>query len=159
MILIGGGDHAADIAYDLSIGAVNRVDHHSLWDGRVPVIIGINNPTLRAKVAAELGIDDALWVHRGAHVGHGCTFGVGVHVNYNSSMVRTKIGDHTTVSPGVTICGGVRIGNRVLLGAGSVVCDKATIGDDVIIGAGSVVLPHQTINEGTWVGSPARRIK
>jgi carbonic anhydrase/acetyltransferase-like protein (isoleucine patch superfamily) len=88
-------------------------------------------------------------------------------------MTRTTIGHHTTISPGVTICGDVVIGNRVLIGAGATICEKVWIEDDVTIGAGAVVLPgdwltpptidtpgviryHHLTAGGTYVGVPAR---
>jgi acetyltransferase-like isoleucine patch superfamily enzyme len=45
-----------------------------------------------------------------------------------------------------------------LIGAGAVILDKLSICDNVIIGAGSVVT--RDINDaGTYVGSPAKRVK
>ena len=86
------------------------------------------------------------------------SWGYGTHINYGVTMTRTTIGHHTTISPGVTICGDVTIGDRTLIGAGAVVCDRVTIGNDVTIGAGAVVLPETTVPDGeTWYGVPAKR--
>ena len=68
------------------------------------------------------------------------------------------VGSHNHISIGAKICGRVTIGNICLIGAGAVILDNVSISDNVIIGAGSVVT--QNINDaGTYVGSPAKRIK
>lgn len=160
--LIGAGGHAADIAavaeHDGSIDV--QIDHHSVWDGRGEVIIGINDPRLRSKVADELDVVDLFWVHPDARLSPTVTVEYGVHINYGVTATRTLIGRHTTISPGVTICGDVAIGERVLIGAGVTICDRVNIGDDVTIGAGAVVLPETFIPAGeTWVGVPARKVE
>lgn len=152
--LIGAGGHATDIRRHGFISL--QFPHHSEWSGQTPVIIGINNPQLRAKVAHELGVDDEAWVHPDAQLWD-VTLGAGTHVNYGVRAVRTRIGKHCTISPGAVICGDVTIGDRVLIGAGAVVCDRVTIGDGATIGAGAVVLPESYVPSGdTWVGIPAR---
>lgn len=156
--LIGTGAHGSDI---LAFGGFRDVvAHHSLWSG-VPevVVLGINDPHERARVAYELQVKDLTWIHPDALIGHGCKLGTGTHVNYRVSMIRTTIGEHCTISPGVVICGDVTIGDRVLVGAGAVLCDRVRVGDDVTIGAGTIVLPEMEIPEGTtWVGNPARQV-
>ena len=133
--------------------------HHSDYDvGQLDdVIIGINDPRLRAKVSEIIEIDDMVWIHPSAVIGIECHWNSGTHINYGVTMTRTTIGHHTTISPGVTICGDVTIGDRVLIGAGSTICDRVTIGNDVTIGAGAVVLPETVIPDGeTWFGVPAK---
>ena len=50
------------------------------------------------------------------------------------------------------------VGNMCLIGAGAIVVDKISICDNAIIGAGSVVI-QDIKDSGTYVGSPAKRIK
>lgn len=159
MIIIGNGAHARDIAQ--TCRKPRLIPHHSNWGGWGPFIIGINDPQVRAKVAADIGGDDVAWVHPDAKLYVDCSYGYGTHINYGVTMTRTTIGVHTTISPGVTICGDVMIGDRVLIGAGATICDRVTIGDDAIVGAGAVVLPqtvvapHQTVMgvpAKTWTG-------
>ena len=155
--LIGDGSHAADIAAVMGNEITRRFPHHTLYDGTLPVVIGINDPRLRARIAQELGVVDLSWNCHFVYMRDvGCLNGT--HINYGVTMTRTTIGHHTTVSPGVTICGDVTIGDRVLIGAGATICDRVTIGADVTIGAGAVVLPETVVPDGeTWVGVPARR--
>lgn len=159
MILIGDGGHARDIrASLLPFGvALRRIPHHKcaplLLDE--DVVIGINDPRLRAEVADELGVLDRPWVHPDARLYVDCTYGHGTHINYGVTMTRTTIGHHTTISPGVTICGDVVIGDRVMIGAGATIVNLVTIGDDAVIGAGAVVL--KDVPAGAKVkGIPAR---
>lgn len=138
--LIGSGGHANDIA---GHGVWNRVSHHRHLGkvyGNVRIVIGVNDPQLRAKVATELGIADETWIHPDAKLYVDVKYGTGVHINYGAQMTRTILGDHVTISPGVTICGDVTIGDRVMVGAGAVICNLVTIGDDAVIGAGSIIL-------------------
>lgn len=159
IVLVGGGSHAFDIAYHAG-GLIGRTyAHHSAYEPGEDdtVLIGINDPRTRAKVAEELGIHDAVWIHPFTYYGPDSLVGTGTHINYGASMIRTTIGEHCTISPGVTICGDVVIGDRVLIGAGATIGDRVTIGDDAIVGMGAVVLPESRIPEGeTWVGIPAK---
>ncbi len=139
LILIGAGGHSDDI-FD-TIGDHIPYKHHSEVPVLAPddeVVIGINDPALRATVAAELGIQDLNWVHPNAYIGNNCIFGYGCHVNYAASMVRTTLGNHVTVAPGVTICGDVTIGDRVFIGAGAVIVNLTVVPDDTFIKAGTV---------------------
>lgn len=136
--LIGAGGHAEDIAQFAPW--LVRVDHHSQYDEAAgPAIIGINDPRVRSAVAEELGIRDLPWVHPDARLYHGTTVGYGTHVNYGVSAVRTTLGHHCTISPGVTICGDVTVGDRVFIGAGAVIRNLVTIGSDAFIRMGARV--------------------
>lgn len=154
--LIGAGAHAVDIAHTVPFDR-SFPHHRDFVDDGDRVCIGINDPHLRAEVCRQIGVRDSAWVHPRAWIGPECDFGHGTHINYGVTMTRTRIGRHSTISPGVTICGDVTIGDRVLVGAGAVISDRVTIGDDVRIGAGAVVLPAVWVPDGeTWVGVPAR---
>jgi len=68
------------------------------------------------------------------------------------------IGNHNHISVGARLCGRVKVGDNCMVGAGVIIIDRISICDDVVIGAGSVVI--RNISEGgTYVGSPARRIR
>lgn len=162
--LIGDSGHARDIWETLpNRGYWRRVGHHKNFDHTDSVIIiGINDPAVRATVCNELNLLDRKWTHPNAYFGPDCSIGAGTHVNYGASMTRTTLGRHVTIGPGVVIGGDVTIGDRVFVGMGALIGVKhpgetVIIGDDVTIGAGAVVL--HDIPEGTWVGNPARRIR
>lgn len=144
-ILVGGGGHADDIWATLNhhmpiVYPWRRVDHHSEWFGvGGETIIGINNPGLRERISRELHVEDISWIHPHTFIGPDCTIGTGTHINYGVTMTRTTIGHHTTVAPGVTICGDVTIGDRVFIGAGATIRNLVTIGDDAFICMGAIV--------------------
>ena len=157
--LIGDGAHARDIAATLD-AAWEQVRHHSEYkpDGKF-IIIGINDPRVRASISRKLDVCDEHWIHPHAYLGVDSNYWYGTHIHYGVTMTRTTIGHHCTISPGVTICGDVTIGDEVLVGAGATICDRVTIGDGATIGAGAVVLPETIIlDRETWVGVPARRV-
>jgi len=157
--LIGAGSHATDIAHTYMFS--RHVPHHDQYtdDGQA-LIIGVNDPQLRARISKQIDVLDNAWIHPDTFIGPECSIGAGTHVNYAVTMTRTTVGEHCTIGPAATICGDVRIGDRVLIGAGATICDRVTIGDDTTIGAGAVVLPTRTIPPGTtWVGVPAKQIR
>ena len=156
--LIGDGGHAVDIAH--TVRFERCVPHHQYFeDDGLKVVIGVNDPRVRARISQDLQVADSSWVHPVTQIGPECSWRHGTHINYGVSMTRTRIGSHCTLSPGVTICGDVVIGDRVLVGAGATLCDRVTIGSDVTIGAGAVVLPEAVVPDGaTWVGVPARAL-
>ena len=71
---------------------------------------------------------------------------------------ESVIGDNCHISIGSIISGRVKIGSNCLIGAGAVILDGVEICGNVIVGAGSVVIENITY-PGTYVGSPAKKIK
>jgi sugar O-acyltransferase (sialic acid O-acetyltransferase NeuD family) len=81
------------------------------------------------------------------------------YISLNSIIGHdTDIGDFVTIFPGVRIAGHVKIQDRVLIGTGAIIIENISICSDVIIGAGSVVT-RDILEPGTYVGTPAKRIK
>jgi len=79
----------------------------------------------------------------------------------NTSVIiehETKIGSHNHIAIGAKLSGRVTIGDNCFIGAGAIIIDKISICDNVTIGAGSVVIRNIT-ESGTYIGSPARKIK
>lgn len=71
---------------------------------------------------------------------------------------EVTVDDFCHLSTGVMICGNVHIGKDVFIGSQSVVNQGMTIADNTIIG--SLTCVNRSITEsGTYVGSPAKRIK
>lgn len=150
----------------------------------VDAYVGVGNPSIREKIHNKFsGTDNVLFpnaVHvsvlydkrpgavqlqtgnilcAGVILTTGISVGVGNHINLGCTVGHDSVlGSFNTISPGVHVSGSVTIGNRVFIGTGAVVLENVSIVDDVIIGAGSVVT--KSINEsGTYVGTPAKKIK
>ena len=181
MIIVAGGAHCADIvaiAHRAGIHNITIYDDNPETgiatppaDIYGPLMVGINDPAARREIAerypharaAAPVIDPSAIVGPDCHLGSGvviaaqsaliCSVSLGnhTHVGYHVGMTRTKLGDYSTVSPGVTICGNVEIGNEVWIGAGATICDRVRIGDGAIIGAGTLVLPESDVPDGTRV--------
>ena len=68
------------------------------------------------------------------------------------------IEDYVTIYPSVNVSGNVTIGECTELGTGMQVIQGKEITAETVIGAGSVVV-KDIEEKGTWVGSPAKKIK
>ncbi len=86
-------------------------------------------------------------------------FGNFVHLNLDCTVGHdTQINDYVTISPGCHISGNVKIDKNVFIGTGAVILERIDICENTIIGAGSLVVKSIT-EPGTYVGTPARKIK
>lgn len=86
---------------------------------------------------------------------------IGSHVILNLDCTvghDAVLGDYVTVYPGVNISGNVEIGACSEVGTGSQIIQGKKTAPDVVIGAGAVVV-KDLMESGTYVGSPARKIK
>lgn len=82
-----------------------------------------------------------------------------VIINLNCTIGHDcKIGNFTTLSPGVNVSGNVEIGELCYIGTNAVIREGIKICDNVIIGAGGVVVKDIT-EPGTYVGNPVKKIK
>lgn len=68
------------------------------------------------------------------------------------------IADYVTVYPSVNVSGNVTVGECSELGTGMQIIQGKNIAPNTIIGAGAVVV-KDLIESGTYVGSPAKKIK
>ena len=68
------------------------------------------------------------------------------------------IEDYVTIYPSVNVSGNVTIGECTELGTGMQVIQGKKIAAETVIGAGAVVVKNIE-EKGTWVGSPAKKIK
>jgi sugar O-acyltransferase (sialic acid O-acetyltransferase NeuD family) len=87
------------------------------------------------------------------HIGDHCHLNLGTILGHDVTL-----GDYFTSAPGVKIMGNNIIGNRVYFGTGAQTKEKITVADDVTVGLGAGVV-HNLMEAGTYVGTPARRIK
>lgn len=102
-------------------------------------------------IGTDCDLSGGVVVCHQATLGSLVSLGKHVHVGYQVGAVRTIVGDYTTISPGVTICGDVEIGEACLIGAGSVIADRVKIGNDVVVGAGAVIPPLSVVPSGSKV--------
>ena len=81
-----------------------------------------------------------------------------VLINLNCTIGHdTRVGDFTSMMPGVNVAGEVEIGRSVLVGSGANILNRVHIGDNSKVGMGSVVI-HDVEPGKTVVGVPARYI-
>lgn len=86
---------------------------------------------------------------------------IGEHVIINLSCTighNAVINDFVTIYPSVNVSGNVYLGECSELGTGMQIIQGKKVASDTIIGAGAVVVRDIEIS-GTYVGSPAKRIK
>lgn len=96
---------------------------------------------------------DGVVVNSGTEIGRVCI------LNTNSTVEHDcRFGDNVHIAPGVTLSGGVAIGHNTMIGTGATVIQSVSICEGCIIGAGSTVVKDITA-PGTYVGSPAKRIR
>lgn len=151
-------------------------------DEPVSTVIAIGDPQVKEKIAAGIlnpavkfltiihpsviiGDLESVQLGEGSILTAGTNLTVdiiiGKHVliNLNSTIGHNvRIGDFTSVMPGVNLAGDVQLGRGVLIGSGSNVINKVMIGAEAKIGSGSVVI--RDIPAGaTAVGVPANVIK
>ena len=181
MIVISGGNHWRDIEQIAHRNGITRItvyddDPASGWPAPPDclagtLVIGVNDAFLLREIARRFPhllcaaplIDPTALIGINVHCGHGAvvgpmasllhsvTLGDHVHVNSHVNIVRSQIGDFSTLSPSATVCGNVQIGEAVTVGAGAVVCERTQVGDDVVIAAGAIVPPYSVIPNGTKV--------
>jgi NDP-sugar pyrophosphorylase family protein len=181
VIIVGGGNHCRDIqeiAHRLGLHSLTVYDDDSDTGWPIPgdflhgpLLIGVNDSDSRREIAKRFSylrgaaplIDPSAILGRDVHCGrgtviapmvsllHSVTLGDHVHVNTLAQMVRTNVGDFSTISPGAAICGNVEIGEACTIGANATVCERVTIGNDVLVAAGAIVPPYSIVPDKTRV--------
>ena len=121
---------------------------------RFPIFV---SPDAVLNVEVELGAGTA--VFDGAVVNPGVVTGRMCVVSTNATVEHDcRLGTNVHIGPGATVSGGVTIGDDTFVGAGAVVIHGVRIAAGCLIGAGAVVT-KDLAEPGTYVGSPARRIR
>ena len=141
-------------------------------------VIAIGNPYVREKISNELPVKWYTAIHPTAvissldvEIGEGTVImanavvnpsaRIGKHCIINTGAIVEHdniLEDYVHLSPNVTLAGIVKVGKSTHIGAGSCTKQVINIASDCIIGAGTVIVKDIT-ESGTYVGSPARRIK
>lgn len=86
-------------------------------------------------------------------IGVGCILNTAATVDHDC-----RLGDYVHVSVGARLAGTVTVGARSWIGVGAAVVNNVSIAPDCMIGAGATVVRSVT-EAGTYVGTPARKIK
>lgn len=149
-----------DLKYAISIGAHHgkaRFERHRLLRTS-----GLQPTTL---------VHQTAWISDGAQIGEACQvlafafvgtrarLGDAVILNTRASVDHECIlGNGVHVGPGATLAGRVKVGDYTFIGTGASVRPDTSIAANCIIGAGTVVT-RDILEPGTYVGSPARRIR
>ena len=146
----------------------------------VYVVCAIGSAKVRKKIIDKLKyfsvkyatlIDPSVLVSKRVSIGEGTIIcagtiitvdiEIGKHVIINLDCTvghDTVIEDFVTIYPSVNVSGIVRVGECSELGTGMQIIQGKTIAANTILGAGSVVVRDCT-DSGTYVGSPAKKIK
>ena len=145
------------------------------------LFIAIGNPQLRSEMVFKLPketkyfsiIDPfSLFLDRDSiEIGEGsivcanclltCNIKIGKHCHLNLATLighNVVIGDFFTTAPDAKIMGNNTIGDRVYFGTNASSKEKINVVDDVIVGLNAGVVSN-LLEPGTYVGTPARRIK
>jgi sugar O-acyltransferase (sialic acid O-acetyltransferase NeuD family) len=163
------------------IGEENTLPLSKFDPEEYELFITIGNPLARASMVSRLPketkyfsiIDPfALLLNKGSiEIGEGsivcanclftCNIKIGKHCHFNLATLighDVIIGDYFTSAPDVKIMGNNTIGDYVYFGTNASTKEKITVADGVIVGLNAGVVSNLT-EAGTYVGTPARRIK
>lgn len=126
---------------------------------------GIDHEQLFSAISPNAYLSHAAAIGAGCFISHLSAVCAGVIVGDNSIIGTScvighdcQIGGHCFMGPNVTLAGYTHLGELVFIGAGATVIDKVRICSNVTVGAGATVVNDITV-PGTYVGTPARRIK
>lgn len=152
----------SDVAEALGVPVIGPDAGWPEWSRRHPdvgVILAIDVPAIRRKLAALFGLDHCLTivsnnaqvsassqigtgsiVQCGAVVSADCVLGQAVKINMAAAVHHDcRIGDLSTIAPGARLLGSVETGDGVYIGANATVLPHRRIGAGAMIGAGAVV--------------------
>lgn len=127
------------------------------WLGSGAEFASVIHPT--ASVSPHALVEGGVFIGPLAVVNAGALICKGAIINSGAILEHDcVIGAYAHVGPGAALGGGCRIGRRAWLGLNSSARELIEIGDDVVLGAGAVAV-SSLLEAGTYVGSPARRIR
>lgn len=112
-----------------------------------------------AVVSRRVKINEGTVIMAGAVINSDVKIGKGCIINTGASVDHDcLIEDYAHISVGTHVAGTCVIGKRTWVGAGATVSNNVEITNDCMIGAGAVVV-KDIEEKGTYVGSPAKRVK
>lgn len=146
-------------------------------DPALRVILAVDLPAVRAKLAPYYGVDRLITiaspnavisrtaevgtgtiVQRGVAIGRNVGVGLACKLNCDAQLHHDVIlGDFCTVAPGARLLGNVKVGREAYIGSGAIIMPRISIGSGAIVGAAAVVT--RDISDGaTAKGVPARTL-
>ena len=141
--IVGIGDNQVrqDVAKRCSsIPFISIASSHAIISGSSEISVG-SFIASGAIINANTFVGDHTIINTGSVIEHDC-----------------RIGKFCHIGPSASISGGVKLGSNIFIGGGAYINPNISICNNVILGSGSLVL--QDIDEpGTYVGSPAKKIK
>ena len=156
--ILGDLDFMYDLSHEfiLGIGSIKR---------RNEILQNYTKINWYNVVSSYAIISPGISLGRGVFVAPKCFVGpevtIGDHVILNTSSViehEVQIDENTHIAPNATLLGRCEVGRNVLIGANTVVLPGVKIGDNITIGANSLI-NRNLFESGTYVGSPAKKIK
>lgn len=159
--IIGGCDYllSLDEVYVVcAVGSarVRKIIIEKLKDSAVKFATVVDPSVILSK---RVEIGDGTIICAGTVITVDIKIGKHVIINLDCTIGHDAIlEDYVTVYPSVNISGNTHISECSELGTGMQIIQGKKIGSNVIVGAGAVVV-KDCIESGTYVGSPAKRIK
>lgn len=93
-----------------------------------------------AYVSSKAKISQGVQIMAGVVINTGAVIGEDAIINTSSSVDHDcRIGKHSHIAPGVTLCGAVRIGECCLVGTGAKIIQGISIGSRVLVPAGEII--------------------
>lgn len=119
----------------------------------------INIISSKAYISPFAKIQTGIFIGNFVHIGPEASIGQFTILN-NGAIIEHEvtIGEFSHIAPNVAISGRCHIGNHVFVGVGATIKNNVRVCSNVIIGAGATVI-HDIIEPGTYVGTPAKKIK
>lgn len=112
-----------------------------------------------AVISKSSTIGQGTVVMAGVVINARASIGEGVIVNTSSSVDHDcKLDGYCHIGVGAHLAGTVYVGKETFVGAGAIIINNINIGENVILGASTTVI-SDICEQGTYVGTPARRIK
>lgn len=114
----------------------------------------ISSLSILSSLESEIGIGviilPKVYIEACTKIGNHSLLNVGVTVCHDC-----EIGQYCEIAPSVTLTGGCKIGDNCFIGAGATILPNIKLGNNVIVGAGAVVTKDVSDNR-TVKGIPAR---